>query len=473
MANSDNHRTPPHIALLPSAGMGHLMPFLRLAAVLSSHNCTITLITPTPTVSAAESTHLTTFFSNHPHIHRLHFPIPPFDSSSTPINTDDPFFIRWYQISQSLPLLSPLLSSLSPPLSVVLSDFAASMSFSQLADHLSITYYVVFTSSARVLSLFASLPSLNLGAIEDYVEIQDLPPLPKSSLPPPFFNPKHFFTSFALSNVQSLPKAKGMFLNTFEEFEMETITALNNGRVLSTMKLPHVIPIGPLEPFNVKSGKKSEKGSDYLVWLDDQSDGSVVYVSFGSRTAMSKEQIREIGNGLERSGCAFFWVLKGSKVDKEDKVEIEELLGEGFTERTKSRGVAVKGWVEQEEILSHPAIGGFVSHCGWNSVMEAARHGVPVLAWPIHGDQKVNAEVAETAGLGVWVREWGWGGERLVRGEEVEDKVREMMSDEKLRRKGKEIREEARKAWDQSGSSQKSLMEFIDELKHTNLAIIS
>ncbi|KAH7846185.1 hypothetical protein Vadar_010895 [Vaccinium darrowii] len=471
MANSDDsHRIqPPHIALLPCAGMGHLIPFLRLTALLASRGgCTVTLVTPNPTVSAAESTHFSTFFSTHPHINRLQFQIPT-NSLTEPINKTDPFFIRWSQISQSIHLLSPLLSSLSPPLSAIFSDFTASMSLSQVADRLSVPYYVVFTSSARFLSLAATLPSLDLGGTNDYVEIPDLPPLAKSSLPPPFFDPNHFFTSFLLSNIQSFSRAKGMFLNTFEKFESETITALNNGRVLS-LKLPPVIPVGPLEPFNVENGEKSETGSDYVLWLDGQSDGSVVYVSFGSRTAMSKEQIREIGDGLERSGCAFFWVLKGSKVDKEDTVGIEELLGEGFIERTKNRGVAVKGWVEQEEILSHPAIGGFVSHCGWNSVMETARHGVPVLAWPLHGDQKVNAEVVVTAGLGMWVREWGWGGERLVRGEEIGEKIREMMSDEKLRRRGKEIGDEARKAWEGSGCSQKALTEVIDALKRTNLA---
>ncbi|KAH7845428.1 hypothetical protein Vadar_001847 [Vaccinium darrowii] len=437
MPNSDHsHRLqPPHIALFPSAGMGHLTPFLRLAATLSSHNCTITLVTTTPTVSTTESNHLSTFFSSHPHVHRLHFQIP----TTIPTTTDDPFFTRWSQINQSIHLLSPLLTSLSPPLSAIFSDFAASMSFGPLAADLSIPYYVVFTSCARFLSLLASLPSLNFGGTDDnYVEIPDLPPLDKSSLPPPFFYPNHFFTSFALSNVQSLLKVKGLFLNTFEEFESETIAALKNGRVLSS-KLPPVIPIGPIETFN---GEKSQLGRDYVLWLDGRSDGSVVYVSFGSRTAMLKEQIREIGDGLERSECAFFWVLKGSKVDKEDTVGIEELLGEGFVERTKNRGVAVKGWVEQEEILSHPAIGGF----------------------------KVNAEVVVKAGLGMWVREWGWGGERLVRGEEIGEKIREMMSDEKLRRRGKEIGDEARKSWEGSGSSQKALTEVIDALKYTNSA---
>ena len=101
---------------------------------------------------------------------------------------------------------------------------------------------------------------------------------------------------------------------------------------------------------------------------------------------MSKDQIRELGKGLERSRQGFLWVLKASKVDKEEKEDLEELLGNSFIERTEKTGRVVKGWVKQEEIIAHPSIGGFVSHSGWNSVMEAASKGVPMLAWPQHGD---------------------------------------------------------------------------------------
>ncbi|KAM1076175.1 hypothetical protein ACFX19_024137 [Malus domestica] len=116
---------------------------------------------------------------------------------------------------------------------------------------------------------------------------------------------------------------------------------------------------------------------------------------------MSNEQIKELSDGLERSGYRFLWVLKTSKVDKDDKEDLKDLLGEPFLDRTKGRGVVVKGWVNQQDILEHVAVGGFVNHCGWNSVMETARKGVPVLAWPQHGDQSVNAEVVEKAGLGI------------------------------------------------------------------------
>ncbi|CAL5367715.1 unnamed protein product [Camellia sinensis] len=451
----------PHVALFPGAGMGHLTPFLRLAAMLSSRGCLVTLITVKPTVSVAESTHISTFFSTYPHINRLDFEILPCNPPNS-TNTD-PFFIQFEAISRSVHLLKPLLLSSSPPLSAIFSDFVGSVTVTPLAEHLSIPNYVVSTTSARFSSLFSYLPflfsenSAKFGGSDNDVQIPGLSPLPLSTIPPPFFNPTLFFTSFAISNAQILPKAKGILLNTFDRFEPDTIAALNNGSVLSS--LPPVLPIGPFEPYKFKKG-------DYLSWVDDQSVGSVVYVSFGSRTAMSKDQIRELGDGLERSGCPFLWVLKSSKVDKEDNEEIEDLLGNSFLERTKNRGIIVKGWVNQEQILAHPAIGGFISHCGWNSVMEAARHGVPVLAWPLHGDQRVNAEVVENAGLGMWVRDWGWGGEKVVKGEEIGEKVREMMSDEKLRNKAMEVGEEARKACqDANGSSVKALMGIIETLR--------
>ncbi|XP_057482769.1 UDP-glycosyltransferase 708C1-like [Actinidia eriantha] len=286
--------------------------------------------------------------------------------------------------------------------------------------------------------------------------VLEIPGFDPSNIPPPVFNPNHLFPSILLSNARFFPEAKGLLLNTFERFESETIDALNNGRVLSC--LPPVHPIGPLEPSELEKGHR-------LPWLDDQSVGSVVYISFGSRTAMSKDQIRELENGLEISGCAFLWVLQTRKVDTDDNEELQEVLEESFLERTTNRGIVVKEWVKQEEILAHPAIGGFVSHCGWNSVTEAARHGVPVLAWSQHGDQRVNAEVVERAGLGVWVREWGWGVDRLVRGEEIGEKVREMMSDRELRNRAREVGEEARKAWEVNGSSEKALMGVIDGLK--------
>ncbi|KAL3525887.1 hypothetical protein ACH5RR_014259 [Cinchona calisaya] len=462
IANSQK-RILAHIALFPSAGIGHLLPFLRLAAMLASpgNYCRVTFIAVQPPISAAESNQLSTFFASHPHINRLDFHLP--NPSHFADDDHDPFHARFRAISRSVPLLHPLLSSLSPSLSAIFADFAVATDTIGLAEDLSIPLYIVSTTSALFFSLMACLPDLTFQSknVSHDIQLPGLASVPISSIPLPFFIPDHVFTAHIRLNVQYLQKAKGILHNCFDWFESETIAALNNGRVLP--HLPPFLPIGPYKPYD--QGVENAKAGSYLHWLDGQPDESVVYVSFGSRTALSKEQITELGNGLERSGCRFFWVLKTTKVDKDDKEEIQEVVGDSFLERTKDKGLVIKGWVSQEQVLGHPAIGGFVSHSGWNSVNEAALFGVPILAWPQHGDQKINAQVTEETGLGVWMRHWGWFGENLVKGEEIGEKIIELMRDKTLRVKAKKVKEEARKACEIGGSSHKTLQGIIEALK--------
>lgn len=453
----------PHIALLPSAGMGHLTPILRLASMLLSHNCKVTLITPKATVSAAESTHISLFLSTNPEVNHLEFEIIPFKPPNS--STDDPFFIQFQAVLHSMHLLHPLLSSLSPSLSAIFADFALAFGINQISADLGIPYYVVSTTSAKFSSLLAYLPILTSNPSKfsrdmENIKIPGLNPLPVESLPPPIFDSNHLFTATILTNAKAFPEAKGILVNTFDWFEPETISALNSGKVLSN--LPPILPIGPLVPYEVMQDE-----GQYLAWLNKQPSESVLYVSFGSRTAMSKDQIRELRDSLERSKHRFLWVIKSSKVDKDDKEDIEALLSHSFIESTKNRGLVVKGWVNQHEILQHPAIGGFVSHCGWNSVGEAAKRGTPVLAWPQHGDQRVNAEIVEKAGLGTWERSWGWGAVTLVTQEKILKKIDELMEDEKLRSRAKKVGFEAKKAGEIGGSSHKLLTETLELLKNT------
>ena len=457
----------PHIALFPSAGMGHLTPFLRIAAALLSRGCTVTLITAKPTVSAAESSHIASFLSRHPQVKHVDFHTIPLQHS-TP-TTDDPFFLQFNAISRSVHLLRPLLSCLSsPPLSAIFADFAAASNMTSLASELGVPTYIVSTSSVKFLCLAAHLPELvtdptKLNISSSEVNVPGLTPLPLSSLPPPFLVPNHLFTSTIATNSRALSRAKGIIVNSFDWFEPENLEAINSGRVLDS--LPPVLPIGPLETICEENNEKEKEKEKYMSWLDSQAMESVVYVSFGSRTAMSRDQIRELSEGLERSGHRFLWVLKTSKVDREDKQELRDLLGEPFLERTKDKGLVVKSWVRQQEILGHPAVGAFVNHCGWNSVTEAARWGVPVVAWPQHGDQKLNAEVVERAGLGTWERSWGWGGQELVSGDAIGTKIREAMEDEKMRKMARKVGEEAKKAVGVGGTSEKVLKQVLEYLK--------
>ncbi|EXB38050.1 UDP-glycosyltransferase [Morus notabilis] len=451
----------PHIALIPSAGMGHLLPFLRIASTLLSRNCTVTLITAKPIVSAAESSHISAFLSQHPQVKHVDFQT---IQSHNP-TADDPFYLQYESITRSAHLLYPLLSSSSLPFSAIFADFIVASSITPMAAELGIPSYIICTTSIKFFCLIAYLPVLvtdpaKLGNSSTELIIPGLTPFPVSSIPPPFKNPNHLFTRCLALNAKALSKAEGIIVNSVDFFEKETLEEIKNGRVLEN-SLPSFLPIGPLASFEIKKDK-----GEYMSWLDNQPEESVVYVSFGSRTAISRDQIREVSKGLERSGHRFLWVVKSTTIDKEDKDELKDLLGRSFLERTMNKGMAVKEWVSQEEILAHTSIGAFVSHCGWNSVIEAARQGVPMVAWPQHGDQKVNAEIVEKAGLGIWERNWGWADQaELVCGEEIGEKIREVMEDEKLREKAKKVGEEARKATKIGGKSEKVLKELLELLQ--------
>jgi UDP:flavonoid glycosyltransferase YjiC (YdhE family) len=265
-------------------------------------------------------------------------------------------------------------------------------------------------------------------------------------------------------NGRALVEADGLLVNAFDAMEPEGVAALRSGSVVAG--LPPVFAVGPLMPLNFReegeAQEEEEEQGNYRAWLDAQPARSVVYVSFGSRKALARDQIRELAAGLEACGHRFLWVVKGAVVDRDDADELRDLLGEGFLRRVEGRGLVTKSWVEQDEVLRHPAVGLFVSHCGWNSVTEAAANGVPVLAWPRFADQRVNAGVVVRAGLGVWVERWSWEGEEaVVRAEEIAEQVVAAMGDQAVAKKAASVREEAARAVADGGTSQQSLAKFV------------
>ncbi|CAI9089779.1 OLC1v1024413C1 [Oldenlandia corymbosa var. corymbosa] len=145
--------------------------------------------------------------------------------------------------------------------------------------------------------------------------------------------------------------------------------------------------------------RMTEEAEDYhqgiMKWLDLQPHSSVVFLCFGSAGAFGGEQVKEIADALERSGHRFIWSLRepsplGNFGYPEEYENFEEVLPEGFLQRNFDVGKVI-GWAPQTAILSHPAVGGFVSHCGWNSVLESVWCGVPVATWPLFAEQQLNA----------------------------------------------------------------------------------
>jgi cyanidin-3-O-glucoside 2''-O-glucuronosyltransferase len=160
-------------------------------------------------------------------------------------------------------------------------------------------------------------------------------------------------------------------------------------------------------------------------------------VSFGSECYLSKEVMEEIAHGLELSNVNFIWVVR---FPEGEKMKLEEALPDGFLDRVRGRGMVVENWAPQIKILKHSGIGGFVSHCGWGSVMESLKFGVPIIAIPIQLDQPWNARVVVSSGVGLEVERDvnNWKFERENVAKVIKQVVVEKIG-EAVRRKAKEM----------------------------------
>ncbi|KAL3524973.1 hypothetical protein ACH5RR_013345 [Cinchona calisaya] len=182
-------------------------------------------------------------------------------------------------------------------------------------------------------------------------------------------------------------------IRSCSEFEPEWL------KVLEEIHRKPVIPVGqlPTTGNDEKDQKKDDAWGCIKEWLDKQEKGSVVYAAFGSEAKPSQAELEEISLGLELSGFAFFWVLRTKRGD--DDPEVIE-LPDGFEERTKDRGVVCTSWAPQLKILSHDSVGGFLTHSGWSSVVEAIQFEKPLILLTFLADQGINARVLEEKKMG-------------------------------------------------------------------------
>ncbi|XP_073027337.1 LOW QUALITY PROTEIN: abscisate beta-glucosyltransferase-like [Primulina eburnea] len=242
--------------------------------------------------------------------------------------------------------------------------------------------------------------------------------------------------------------------------------------------------VGPVSLYNRNQEDKAERGQPSAIdkysclnWLDSHKPNSVLYVSFGSLARMSSVQIYELASGLEASGKSFIWVV-GKILGIEENGEAKKHFPDGFEERISSskRGLIIKGWAPQLLILEHESVGGFMTHCGWNSTLEAVCAGVPMITWPLSAEQFYNEKlVAEVLKIGLRVgsEEWAsWNMERkvVVGREKVEAAVRRLMGDDggevvEMRRRAKGLAVEGRRAVEEGGSSFSDMDALIKEIE--------
>ncbi|KMZ59952.1 Flavonoid glucosyltransferase, family GT1 [Zostera marina] len=265
----------------------------------------------------------------------------------------------------------------------------------------------------------------------------------------------------------------GIILNSFTELEPEYI------KLFETFKGKKVWPLGPVGLINRDITEQIHRGTTIsstvmndrlLNFLNSKPDDSVIYLCMGSLARLSLAQVIEIGLGLEESGHPFVWAIKTH--GKSD--EVESWLKESrFEKRNQSNGFIIKEyWVPQVMILSHLSVGGFLTHCGWNSSMEGITAGVPMLTWPCFFDQFLNAKfLVNVLKIGVMVRVkeptlW-WDEISGIERGEIEKSVKELMgcSEEAVmrRKRANELKILAEKAMGVDGSTQNNLDAFVHE----------
>ncbi|KAL6200271.1 hypothetical protein ACLB2K_030053 [Fragaria x ananassa] len=221
---------------------------------------------------------------------------------------------------------------------------------------------------------------------------------------------------------------------------------------LANIQQEHQLPLFPLGPLHkivpTISSSLLKEDQRCIPWLDKQSHSSVIYISLGSAASMDDKDLVEMAWGLANSEQPFLWVIRTDS----------RALPEAFQEAVGDRGCIVR-WGPQKEVLAHTAVGGFWSHCGWNSTIESISEGVPLICQPYYGDQRVNARYLTQ----VWGVELEWEND-MNRGD-IEGAIRRLMvgkEGELIRQRAKDFKDTIKSSMNQGGSSYNSLNELVD-----------
>ncbi|KAJ9562537.1 hypothetical protein OSB04_007697 [Centaurea solstitialis] len=476
----------PHVALIPYPAQSHIKCMLKLATLLHHHGLHITFI----------NTH-----SNHTRLlgsaaaHRLHG-APGFQFWSVPdglpnsINSDrdgsrshqEPTEILWqvtvYLATNFLDSFLEVVAGVETPVTCIISDGFMTFAGTLLAaEKLGVPIILFWTMAAcgfmgfyqaKVLIDRGILPLedesyLTNGYLDTMIDIPGMKEIRLKDLPKHLLviDPTGPVFSFMVETAKAADKHSHVIIHTFDELESNLIKELKS-------MFPNVYTVGPLqlllnqitpetEPKNSNLNGYSlwTEEPECIKWLESKEPNSVVYVNFGSLTVMCLQDLLEFGWGLVNSEHYFLWIIRSDLVDGKSAVlpaELEEVV--------KERGF-IASWCLQEEVLNHRAIGGFLTHGGWGSVIESLSSGVPMVCWPFTGDQPMNCRQM--------CKDWEVGMEigRSVKREEVEKVVRALMAGDegrRMRTKAIEWKKMTETAVGPDGSSARNVKKLVDEI---------
>nr|AFJ52932.1 UDP-glycosyltransferase 1 [Linum usitatissimum] len=484
---------PPHFILFPLMTQGHTIPIIDMARLLTDRGCLVTIVTTPLNSTRFEPTiHRANNHKHNPNLHpirliKLTFPCEQVGLPQGYENLDvlpSPVFLkRFYDALELLeePLESELQRLVQAP-SCLISDRCLSWT-ARLAERLGIPR-IVFHG----MSCFSLLSALNIRKTNAHLSSADeYEPFLVPGMPKCFHVhvsrvqlPGSFVRLPDLDDVRNkMQEAEttsfGVVANTSEELEDGCAQEYQNAIGKK------VWCIGPVSLRNTHNLDKFDRGNKpsidqslVLEWLGQRECGSVIYACLGSLCRLIPAQLIELGLGLEASGKPFIWVVKTDQ----RPTELEDwLVRSGFEERVKGRGLLIKGWAPQVLILSHASVGGFLTHCGWNSTAEAISCGVPMVTWPLFAEQFLNEKlVVEILSIGVRIGVESpvrWGNEEtvgvMVTREAVEKAVTAIMNNsgeegKKRKNRIKKLAEMTNKSMGDTGSSHLNLTELIADV---------
>lgn len=337
-----------------------------------------------------------------------------------------------------------------------------------VAEDLGIPCATLWVQSCAVLSCYyhyfhgtVPFPSESEPSID--VQLPNLPLLKHDEIPS-FLHPSSLYKVLGtaiLGQFKNLSKSFCVLADTFDELEHEIVRGM--------AEVCEVKPVGPLfkhpkapstSSSNIR-GDMLQADDDCIGWLDSKPRGSVVYISFGTIVYIKQQQVEEIAYGVLNSGVSFLWVMKPPDVAFGYKLHV---LPDGFLEKVGARGKIVE-WCPQEEVLGHPSVGCFVTHCGWNSTVEALSCGVPVVAFPQWGDQVTNAKMmVDVYGVGVRLCR-GAAEDKVIPRDDIGKALVEAMDQRKMKDNAIKWKRAAEEAVAEGGSSDRNIRDFVEEIK--------
>ncbi|KAK9068442.1 hypothetical protein SSX86_012556 [Deinandra increscens subsp. villosa] len=471
-----------HIVFLPYFTSSHIIPLVHAARLFASRGVRSTIITTVHNARLFQpSVDRDSAAGHHISVHTLNFPA---SEVGLPIGVEDFSAAPTHEMAAAVWRGMMMLQT---PMEHAIRDLAPDCIFSDmffpwtvdLADELKIPRLLFYPSCFLYHSVSHSLrvykPHENVKSESESFVVPNLPDkiMMKRSQVSEHFKTKTGFGEVLERIRESEKRSYGLVHNTFYEIEPAYV---DHFKKIKDTKVWH---IGPLFKFFDgegvdRKGRVSERHA-CLTWLDDQKPKSVIYVCFGSMVKFPEDQITEIALALEESKRPFIWVV--------GKTRSEGIAGlpEGYEERIKreNKGLIMTEWVPQVEILKHPAVGGFLTHCGWNSVLEAMVAGVPLMTWPLYAEHFYNEKLVELLGIGVGVGAdvWNLGFEitsPIIRKrgfiEAIELLTGESIVAEKIRQNSKELAIRTKNVVKEGGSSVNNLTSLIEELKGVKLA---